>query len=172
MLFLDQKRFYHELKRTLMFLLALVIMLPISARANSLFVITTNETGIPVLLGAILGSLAALFIRTEVDEKLYQPMFAKLVIGISLGILAPLTWEAHQSDMMANKLALPAFCIALFGTPICCFLITILCDPITWKIAFYYFLRRFGVDMPTNDELKAEIKLRDELKKQEEKKNV
>ena len=140
----------------------LLITLPIATVANAHYMLSTPETLVPVILGSILGALAATAIPTDVDISIKRPTLTKLVIGTAVGVLCPLTWEAFDPSMTANKLALPAFVLALFGTPICCFGLTLICEPLTWKIVIYAVLRRFGFDVDLEglfEKLEAKKKL-------------
>jgi uncharacterized membrane protein YeaQ/YmgE (transglycosylase-associated protein family) len=128
-------------------LVALLALLPIATAANAAYILSSQETLIPVILGAVCGAAASVLIPTDVDASLRFPILTKIVVGISLGILCPLTWEAYDPVMTANKLALPALIIALFGTPISCFLVSLVCEPLAWKIALALIGRRFGFDI-------------------------
>ena len=125
----------------------LLLSLPLATIANANYMLSTPETLVPVVLGAVLGGIAALAIPTDVDASLKHPNFTKLVVGTALGVICPLTWEAFDPMMTANKLALPAFVIALFGTPIAVFLVTLICEPLAWKIALFFLLKRLGFDV-------------------------
>ena len=88
-----------------------------------------------ILLGALAGGIASTFIQTEVDGRLSNDRFAKLIIGTSLGFFACLSWMAHYPETTMMKLALPSFVLGCLGAPIVVFLLTWASDPKTFTKA-------------------------------------
>lgn len=99
-----------------------------------------------ILIGSILGGVAATFIKTEVDDRLTHTIFAKLMIGIGLGFFSCTSYLAYYPETVAMKLALPSFVLGCLGAPIMVFLLTWISDPDTFRRAGNKLNKKLGMD--------------------------
>lgn len=99
----------------------------------------------PILVAAFCGGITATFIKTEVDNQLTHDSFAKLIIGIGLGLFTCMSWKAYSPDVEIMKLTLPAFVLGSLGAPIMVFLLTWASDPKTRKKAEQKLNNRLGL---------------------------
>ena len=103
-----------------------------------------------VLIGSILGGIAATFIKTEVDSSLSHPIVAKLIIGTGLGFFSCMSYMAYYPETIAMKLALPSFVLGCLGAPIMVFLLTWISDPDTFKKASKKLNKKLGIEDEIN----------------------
>lgn len=103
-----------------------------------------------VLIGSILGGIAATFIKTEVDSKLSYTILAKLIIGTGLGFFSCMSYMAYYPETIAMKLALPSFVLGCLGAPIMVFLLTWISDPDTFKKAGKTLNKKLGIEDELN----------------------
>lgn len=103
-----------------------------------------------VLIGSILGGIAATFIKTEVDVKLSSPIIAKLMIGTGLGFFSCMSYMAYYPETIAMKLALPSFVLGCLGAPIMVFLLTWISHPDTFKRLDKKLNKELGIDDELN----------------------
>lgn len=128
----------------------LLITLPVSAIAGEY--LTERVDSIinwgfwSILIGSIVGGIAATFIKTEVDDKLSCDVIAKLVIGTGLGFFSCLSYMAYYPETLALKLALPSFVLGCLGAPIIVFLLTWVSDPDTFKRASKKLNEKLGME--------------------------
>lgn len=99
-----------------------------------------------ILIGSILGGIAATFIKTEVDNRLFYSIFAKMVLGTCLGFFSCMTYIAYFPETIAMKLALPSFVLGCLGAPILVFLLTWASDKDTYKRASKKLNKQLGMD--------------------------
>lgn len=126
------------------------ISLPVSAIAGE-YLIEKVDSIInwgfwSILLGSILGGIAATFIKTEVDSKLSYTIIAKLIIGTGLGFFSCMSYMAYYPETIAMKLALPSFVLGCLGAPIMVFLLTWISDPDTFKRASKKLNKQLGME--------------------------
>ncbi len=128
----------------------LIITLPVSALAGEY--ITDKVDSIinwgfwSILIGSIVGGIAATFIKTDVDDKLSYDIVAKLIIGTGLGFFSCLSYMAYYPETVALKLALPSFVLGCLGAPIIVFLLTWVSDPATFKRASKKLNEKLGME--------------------------
>lgn len=103
-----------------------------------------------VLIGSILGGIAATFIKTEVDSKLSYTILAKLIIGTGLGFFSCMSYMAYYPETIAMKLALPSFVLGCLGAPIMVFLLTWISDPDTFRRASKKLNKELGMEDELN----------------------
>ena len=103
-----------------------------------------------VLIGSILGGIAATFIKTEVDSSLSHPIVAKLIIGTGLGFFSCMSYMAYYPETIAMKLALPSFVLGCLGAPIMVLLLTWISDPDTFKKASKKLNKKLGIEDEIN----------------------
>lgn len=130
--------------------ITLAVLLPASAMAND-YLFAKVDAVINwgfwcILLGALAGGVASMFIKTEVDDKLSHDRIAKLLIGTALGFFACLSWVAYYPETTMMKLALPSFVLGCLGAPIVVFLLTWASDPNTFKKASDKLNKHIGLD--------------------------
>ena len=128
----------------------LLVTLPVSAMAGS-YVTDKIDSVInwgfwSILIGSILGGVAATFIKTEVDDKLSHDILAKMVIGTGLGFFSCTSYIAYYPDTIAMKLALPSFVLGCLGAPIMVFLLTWASSKNTWKKASHKLNKQLGME--------------------------
>lgn len=128
----------------------LLLSLPVSAIAGEYLVnkidSVLNWGFWSILIASIAGGLVATFIKTEVDEKLTQPILAKLLSGSFLGFMACVSYSAYFPETVVLKLALPSFVLGCLGAPIVVFLLTYASDKNTYKKASKTLDKKLGLD--------------------------
>lgn len=128
----------------------LLFTLPVSALAGE-YLVEKVESIInwgfwSILIGSILGGIAATFIKTEVDSRLSYTILAKLIIGSGLGFLSCMSYIAYYPETVAMKLALPSFVLGCLGAPIMVFLLTWVSDPDTFRRASNKLNKKLGME--------------------------
>lgn len=128
----------------------LSVCLPVSAWANA-YLLEKVDSIInwgfwSVLIGSLLGGIAATFIKTEVDDNLSYTVLAKLIIGSGLGFFSCVSYLAYFPDTVVMKMALPSFVLGCLGAPIMVFLLTWASSEKTWEKAGNKLDERLGLE--------------------------
>lgn len=133
----------------------LTVCLPVSALANSYFIEKVesiiNWGFWSILIGSLLGGIAATFIKTEVDDNLSCTELAKLIIGSGLGFFSCVSYLAYFPDTVVMKMALPSFVLGCLGAPIMVFLLTWASSENTWNKASKKLDERLGLEQDKED---------------------